>query len=128
MVTLNMNELKLQGTIINFDSTTLGTVQVRIYKKIDRIKRALKSLGIFWAFAIFSILVPILHFILVPTFFCIGLYLVFRSSQLQLEILNGCILCPNCKKQIQIKPIPIIKWPHPEICQSCAATVKLVPL
>src|SRR6476661_6597993 len=56
-------------------------MQAKIHEIVgkERTRRALKVLGIFWGLAIACVFVPILHFILVPLFTLVGIWLALRA-------------------------------------------------
>ncbi|OFZ30441.1 MAG: hypothetical protein A2622_08535 [Bdellovibrionales bacterium RIFCSPHIGHO2_01_FULL_40_29] len=64
----------------------------------QRTLSALKKVLLFWIFAIASIVVPLLHFILVPGFL-IGGVIAFRLHMRNTHYLDNVqFLCPNCGK------------------------------
>lgn len=101
-----------------------GTVRVHNLNPSERMGQALKKLGIFWGLSIVSILVPVLHFFLVPLFFFMGIFFSYRAYRTHGFVLAGEVLCPHCDTKVEIKPGPV-NWPLSEICQSCARVVRI---
>jgi hypothetical protein len=62
------------------EKKTIGIAQIQEWNQKERLKRALKTLGISWGLAIVSVLIPLAHFILVPGFLLAG---PFVTSPLQ---------------------------------------------
>lgn len=75
----------------------------KIYTHKERVARSLKVFLMFFAAALVSVLIPILHFFLVPTFLiCSGVMAYFKfqeTGSIDLTDLN----CPSCQKAIDEK-------------------------
>lgn len=102
-----------------------GTVIVHPLSKTEKLIKACKKLGLFWALAVFSVLVPVLHFFLVPLFLVLGIYLALRSYKSLGQVVSGETRCPHCQSEIHIKPGDL-QWPLTEICQTCARVVRML--
>src|SRR5256885_7913168 len=75
-----------------------ATATIRSFDKPERMKRALKGLGTFWAAAIGSVFIPVAHFLLVPSFAVYGAYTFFeRMGARQIAVaVEGT--CPDCRQ------------------------------
>jgi len=84
---------------VNFDGIWMPSVDLVIYSYAlnERIKRSLKLFFILLAFAVFSILIPVLHFVLVPMFLILSLVLSLRKFKETKKIDFTGTVCPKCK-------------------------------
>lgn len=101
-----------------------GQVTIEHFRPDQILLNAFKKLGICWLAAIFSIFIPVLHFVLVPAFFILGIYLFRRSFKAKARIIRGEISCPKCRQAIAVSPGSLM-WPITEICQGCVNTVRI---
>lgn len=91
----------------------------------QRLFRAVKALFIFWGLAIVSILIPLLHFILVPLFFLIGLIVPFFTYSKTTTILGGVGKCPFCSKKFDITATNN-SWPLNDLCTHCRRHLQII--
>jgi hypothetical protein len=103
---------------------TQGTIEVHLYTEQERLRRALKFGGMSWGFSIASIVLPGVHFVLVPFFFFAGpvVAILFYRPLALLE--KGSGPCPFCKANVDIGRGSIKVWPDPqwsleELCTKC---------
>ncbi len=79
-----------------------GILHVRKFNVMDRVLRALVMLGLIWLLALISVLVPVAHFILVPSFLLAGpvvAFLRFRVTEVNERVTGAC---PTCGRQITL--------------------------
>jgi hypothetical protein len=107
----------------NGQTLSTGEVTRKHFDKADRMGRGLKGLVIGWSLAIVSILVPILHFFLVPGFFILGIVLFFAMSAETETIVGGTGVCPECKKEFNIEGGRAV--PFEDVCNHCRAHFKI---
>jgi hypothetical protein len=93
---------------------------VKEFSPQEKTIRALKVLGAFWGAAVVSILIPVLHFVLVPGFFIIGPIMANVKRNQQIEIENARFPCPECKKELEFKKISG-NWPIRQTCPNCSS-------
>lgn len=110
--------------IIAYDKTTLGSVHVKTFSTSERSKRALKTLAIFWGAAIFSVFLPIAHFVLVPGFLIAGIALPFHIYGAKSIVLGGEGNCPRCNAPFVIQKSSDT-WPLSDTCGECFLAVKI---
>lgn len=91
-----------------------------------RTMRAVKALLICWAIAVFCVLIPMLHFVLVPLFFLAGIFMFFNQMSVHSYLVSGTIPCPACQKEVILKPMAF-DWPKREICNYCRADLSISP-
>jgi len=117
--------MKIQATA-NSDKIEYGTAEVQALTKDQLFFKALTYLTASWCVAVLCILIPILHFVLVPAFFFLGIYLAVRVTKLKHLILSGTIKCPHCSHDVSL-PKSAANWPHSEICQNCSSVLRITP-
>ena len=89
-----------------------------------RTRVALKKLAIFWGIALVSVLLPVVHFVLVPLFFFLGFFFAYRGFKSEGQVLSGETTCPHCGTKVVVKKQELA-WPITEICQGCARVVRM---
>jgi hypothetical protein len=105
-------------------STSNGTVELKVWDKKERTTRAFKALAFTWGLAIISILIPILHFILVPTLILAGPIVFSWIAGQEQVILGGKGVCPECGKEFEIAR-SAVKWPMSDLCNHCKTELKI---
>lgn len=108
----------------DLDKQSDSKIMIVGFSKTSRIMRAVKSLAVCWAISIFCILVPMLHFILVPAFFILGIFMFFHQMSIHCYLISGTIGCPSCRKDLNLRPAAF-DWPKREICQYCRADLSV---
>lgn len=99
-----------------------GEVYIQVWDQKKRTARALKTLGLCWGLALITVVVPILHFILVPGFFVAGpaaAWIIYQQSSI---VLGGATTCPKCKEAFKIER-GREKWPLEDVCSKCYQAV-----
>ena len=105
---------------IEKDITSKGNVWIKSLGRKDRLHRALKKLGLLWGLAIFSVMIPIAHFILVPGFLLAGpLVAIFTHRQTRI-ILGGECECPKCEQVFSLDEMNDA-WPIQTACSQCSS-------
>jgi hypothetical protein len=101
-----------------------GEVVVTSWDKASRLKRALKILCLLWIGAVVSIVIPGLHFILVPGLFLAGPIAAYFLYRQESAVSGGTIQCPSCKNTIPVVRSPN-SWPINVVCPRCNGFVRL---
>jgi hypothetical protein len=101
-----------------------GEVRMMHWEAADRRKRALKSWGLFWGIGLFCVIIPLAHFILVPSFLLAGPIVAFFVYNQTDVILGGTGTCPDCGKPFKVARMKI-QWPLNDICSECHSAVKI---
>ncbi len=99
---------------------TNGQVKLITWDKNERVWRASKALMICWFLAVGGILIPILHFVIVPFFLLLGPLLFFVLYSESKGQLGGKGICPECKKEFDIEPGKKT-FPFDDVCNHCKA-------
>ncbi len=74
-------------------------------ERTDLVKNSLKQLLRLWGIALLCILIPVLHFVLVPGFLVLGLIFGYRALGYKFRFEKTSCLCPECKKEIFFKDL-----------------------
>ncbi|MNJ98619.1 hypothetical protein D3C87_163860 [compost metagenome] len=109
---------------VNDERRTEGVIRVKEFMAQDRMGNSLKKLAFFWGIMILTVFIPVFHFVLVPLFFFIGLYMARRAYKSPGRVLSGSTICPNCQAKVSIGKGDL-NWPLTEICQNCAREIRL---
>lgn len=104
------------------DLQTEGEVRRRDLPQPERLRRSLRSFGICFLIAFFTVFIPILHFILPPLLLIIGMVFAATTWMETSEIGGGEITCPNCKKQMLLRRAAE-EWPQSLRCEGCSYTL-----
>jgi hypothetical protein len=103
-----------------------GIVEYYQWSQQERFSRALKTLGIFWGLSAASVILPILHFFLVPGFFLAGVAMFFWIRSQSEVLLGGRGTCPECGKDFEVVRAPV-RWPIRDLCSHCRCEVEISP-
>ncbi len=95
-----------------------GHVIISAISKPRRIKKAVRNLAICWTLMIAGIFVPMLHFVIVPGFFLLGLFMTANGYIDDIEISAGELTCDQCKSSIAISRHDD-QWPIWVRCATC---------
>lgn len=107
-------------------SPTSGSINQETYNRQDQVRNALKTLGVGLAITFCTVFIPIMHFILTPTFF-IGSF-VFAMGKLseKAQNLGGQGECPSCHQSFVIEKS---KWKDrfTDTCNHCHDDLEIIP-
>ncbi len=106
------------------EKVSQGEVEQKIWDKRERTMRGLKALGVSWGLAVFAVVIPILHFVLVPLLLVIGPFAFYYVAGQKEIILGGKGLCPECEREFEIVR-STAKWPLSDLCNHCHAQLKI---
>lgn len=109
----------------NNESSMNAELQITFYDDKDRLKRALKRLGLFWLLAIGSLPIIFAHWVLVPGFFIAGPIAAMMVYRIDQAFDNASGQCPNCSEQITIKMEPKDSLPKWTYCPSCNNSIQI---
>ena len=111
--------------VTGYSGRTAATVLVVSYDRAQRVRRALKGLGTWWGAALVSVLIPIAHFVLVPSFFLYGVYTFARRLTADQVAVAGRGTCPDCGRE---QPLDVTgRWslPRTTSCRYCQRSLQL---
>lgn len=105
-------------------SDQVGTVELLVLDSKAKRKKGLKLLVILWVLALFSILIPVAHFVLVPLFLLAGpavaIFCLFQPDSVK----GGELKCVHCLEDSQVLP-NTANWPLHQNCTSCGEFLKI---
>lgn len=119
-----MTETKIRLTCDEEGKHTEGYALRYDLPKSERVKRALKMLGVLWFVMFIVAFVPVLHFVLVPLFFVLGMVLATTTFLETSMVREAKINCPNCNTEIHIEK-ETESWPRTIRCSGCSFTLKI---
>lgn len=102
-----------------------GKVIIKEWTEAEKLRRGLKALGVCWGAMLVAVLIPVLHFLLVPLFLISGPIVALWFYQQKSTILGGKSECPDCGKELNIIKTSE-KWPLKDVCSACYAQVEIV--
>lgn len=68
----------------------------------DVTMRGLKKLALFWMLALLSVFVPVAHFVLVPAFFLVGIFVFAHQLKFTHFVKEGVWDCPSCDEEMKV--------------------------
>ncbi len=90
----------------------------------ERAVRAFTALGICWALAAVTILIPVAHFVLVPGFLLAGPIAAWVRYRPRSLVLGGVGACPGCEAEVVV-PSQAEHWPLSATCDGCMESLEL---
>lgn len=102
-----------------------GTVTIHEFQPRERWRRALIALGKWWGIALLSVLIPVAHFILVPSFFLYGLWQFFQRLGTASLAVGARGTCPDCGHEQALEIAPRWRTPQPVTCHHCHRGLQL---
>ncbi len=118
------SQLAVRAFETGVEGDGLGTVDVLSWSKKDRTARALKFGGICWVASVVSIIIPLLHFVLVPGFFLAGPIVFATILSRERVIKGGRAKCPRCAAEFKIER-SVFKFPMLDRCTGCGKELKI---
>ena len=97
---------------------------IQKYSEAEAHKRAVRGVGIFFALAVGSIFLPLVHFVLVPMFLILTPVAFVFLKRTKAKILKIAGTCPACGHAFLITDQPNV-WPQESICDKCRKTFKV---
>ena len=83
---------------------TQATATIQEQGSSQRTLRAVAKLGLFWALAVVSVVIPLARFILVPGFLIYGVIAARKSFQEDRILISVHGVCPSCREKQEFKP------------------------
>jgi hypothetical protein len=119
--------LDVPGALRYFDlPATRAIVRVVPRGRRQRILRAAGVLVACWGIGVVSILIPLLHFILVPGFLIAGPVLAIRRLGEKVTVLGARGTCPACTREQEFGVRSRWREELPVTCQACSRGLQLV--
>jgi hypothetical protein len=105
---------------------TSGTVTIHHFNRDERVRRALAGLGKWWGVAVVSVLIPVAHFVLVPSFLAYGAWQFFQRLGTVELATDAHGTCPDCGAEQALDLAPRWRAPQPVTCRQCHRGLQLV--
>ena len=99
-----------------------------VIKACDKTKMiflGLKKLSLFWALALFSVMIPLLHFVLVPAFLVVGIVAFLGQYKNEFYTKAANCLCPQCLNQFSLESLYFFDGKKLR-CQLCMAQLTIL--
>jgi hypothetical protein len=110
---------ELAGELTYFDQPARPvTLELTRYDQRQRLVRAVLALGACWGLAVLAVLIPVLHFLLVPALFLAGPFFAYRRLHEEATVTRIRGTCPACGQPIEHagreawKPLLRLDCPH----------------
>ena len=96
-----------------------AVVEIGVLEPLDRLRRAGSAFGVGLAAAALAVLIPIVHFVLVPSALLLGLGVGIRRLGQGRTFRGGKGACPYCGAQQQFTLLGRFHLPKAVYCSSC---------
>lgn len=104
---------------------TRGTVTIQEFSRDERVRRALLGLATWWGIALLSVLIPVAHFILVPSFLLYGVWQFAQRLGTSSRAIDARGTCPDCHTEQPLELAPRWRVPQPVTCRACQRGLQL---
>ncbi len=111
--------------VTGYSGRTVATVMVVSYERAQRVRRSLRGVGTWCGAALVSVLIPIAHFVLVPSFFLYGVYTFARRLTADQAALAGRGTCPDCGREQTLDVTGRWSVPRTTSCRYCQRSLLL---
>lgn len=85
----------------NQEKSVQGKWNLQNVERSERLKNGLKKFLFFFVLGVFSILIPVLHFVLVPLFVVLSVVMGYQGYKMKHRIVTLDCLCANCGKLLK---------------------------
>ncbi|QLY27014.1 hypothetical protein [Bdellovibrio sp. KM01] len=116
-------KINIESNVMD-ERRTSGELEIKVFNQADKTRTALKKLALWWGLSLISVLLPVVHFVLVPLFFFLGFFFAWKGFKSEGQVLDGRTTCPHCGNPVNVGKGEL-NWPVTEICQSCARVVRM---
>ena len=100
-------------------------VTLHRFDRAERLRRAAKGAGAAWGAALASVFIPVAHFILVPAFAALGLYLAWSRARAEVVVAQARGACPDCGAEQDLDVHGRWSVPHRVACRACRRALTL---
>jgi len=101
-----------------------GQIYFQVLDSEQRIRQAVKAWGLCWCAAVASVFIPILHFVLVPSFAIAGPVAGYMYYKREKIILGGIVSCPDCRQTFRLS-VPSAPFPLWDRCSHCEHLLRI---
>lgn len=98
---------------------TRGSVTIQTFDRAHRVRRAMAGLGKWWGVGLLTVLIPVAHFVLVPSFLAYGLWQCFQRLGTVELASEARGTCPDCGAEQALDLA--VRWRAPQTvtCRQC---------
>ena len=111
-------------TDITGEKSAPGTLTLVTWDQKSRLSRALKIGGILWGLAFCAVLIPLLHFFLVPALLLAGPVVAGILYSQTHMVQGGQGKCPSCGAALKIEKMKA-NFPLSDLCTECRHEVRI---
>src|SRR5947207_6544119 len=104
---------------------TRGSVTIQAFDREQRFRRAVAGLGKWWGIGLLTVLIPVAHFVLVPSFLAYGLWQFFQRLGTDELVGDAASTCPYCVSGLALELAPRWRAPQPVTCRQCHRGLRL---
>ena len=98
-------------------------LRVEALPRRERLLTALKRIGIAWGFAVVAVLIPLVHFVLVPALLLAGPISAALSARRSVRLVVGQVVpCTKCAVPLVVEG-ERLGWPARLDCPACGAAL-----
>ena len=106
------------------EASSEGFADVLSFNKGERMRRALKGLGISWLAGFGGLFIPVAHFLLVPGFFLFGIYVFVTRLKTEEITTKVAGICPDCAVEQEFEAGGTWGLPRSMACVGCGRTLR----
>ncbi|PYO96309.1 MAG: hypothetical protein DMD60_10905 [Gemmatimonadetes bacterium] len=118
---------RVQSILLNgyHGEPTRGSVTIHEFDRGYRIRRAVAGLGKWWGVGLLTVLIPVAHFVLVPSFIAYGLWQFVQRLGTKELAADARGTCPDCGVEQTLELAP--RWRAPQLvtCRHCHRGLRL---
>ncbi|MCC7442572.1 MAG: hypothetical protein IT285_13120 [Bdellovibrionales bacterium] len=103
---------------------TNGTIRIQDWNRRARILRAIRLGAGCWGLGLAAVLLPLLHFILVPALLLAGPIVALLASRQDSVLLGGEGICPKCGAPVKIERAAP-RFPLKDLCTACQRALRI---
>jgi hypothetical protein len=96
-----------------------ATIEIGVHAPAERVRRAALAFGSGFVAAAVAVLIPIVHFILVPTALVLGIVFAVRRLGQPETFRGGTGVCPYCGTRQQLTLFGRFRLPKSVYCSAC---------
>lgn len=102
-----------------------GNIRIEEIPEQERMRGAIKIGSLFLSLAIFSVLLPVLHFFLVPGFLIFSGVAAYKKYNTKERIVSEEIHCPHCSTPLDLSGIKPGALPVDVDCKNCFNKIRV---
>src|SRR5262245_44908758 len=112
--------------LVGYTGTRDARLTVTHFDPGTRFRRALGILARWWAVALGCVLIPVAHFVLVPTFALYGLAMFVHRLTAKSVVTRARGTCPDCDAEQELDVRGRWRLPREIACRHCRRGLRLI--